>query len=175
MRKDTTIFLELQEFFLQNNAHRAINLIFDVMKSLRLPKGKIGIEKADNSRFTTLQILHLLLLFPFFMVKDAYNFSTSALGKVFYKEKDVFYRFMRNDSVNWRNIMYLINLQLLSRISSCADNRKTGKPVCLVADDTDLPKTGEHIELIGRIHSHVRDTSILGFKGLFLTRTDGKT
>ena len=175
MRKDTTIFSELQEFFLQNDSHRAINLIFDVMKSLKLHNGKIGIEKAENSRFTALQTLHLLLLFPFFMVRDAYSFSTSALGQVFHLEKDVFYRFMRNDSVNWRNIMYLINLQLISRISCRADNRKSGKPVCLVADDTDLPKTGERIELIGRIHSHVRNTSILGFKGLFLARTDGKT
>ena len=32
-----------------------------------------------------------------------------------------------------------------------------------------------HIELIGRIYSHVKNISILGFKGLFLARTDGKT
>lgn len=175
MRKDTIIFSELQEFFLQNDAHRAINRISDVMNSLKLPKNKIGIEKSDNCKFTAIQILHLLLLFPFFMVKDAYSFSTSALGKVFHLEKDVFYRFMRNDSINWRNIMYLINLQLIGRISCRADHKKAGRPVCLVADDTDLPKTGKHIELIGRIHSHVMNISILGFKGLFLARTDGKT
>lgn len=69
MRKDTTIFSELQEFFLQNSAHKAINRISEVMNSLKLPKSKIGIEKADNCKFTTIQIMHLLLLFPFFMVK----------------------------------------------------------------------------------------------------------
>ena len=82
---------------------------------------------------------------------------------------------MRNDNINWRNIMYLINLLLINRISCRADNKKSGKLVCLVADDTDMPKTGEHIELIVRIHSHVKNISILGFKGLFLARTDGKT
>lgn len=175
MCKDTTIFSELQEFFQQNDAHKAINRISGIMNSLQLHKSKIGIEKADNSKYTTIQVLHLLLLYPFFVVKDVYSYSSSALGKVFHLEKDVFYRFMRNDSINWRNITYLINLQLISRISCRADSKKTGKPVCLVADDTDLPKTGMHIELIGRIHSHVKNASILGFKGLFLARTDGKT
>ncbi len=175
MCKDTTIFSELQEFFQQNDAHKAINRISDVLRSLKLHNNKIGIEKADNCKFTAIQILHLLLLFPFFMVKDAYSYGTSALSRVFSLEKDVFYRFMRNDDVNWRGIMYLISLQLISRISCRADNKKTDKPVCLVADDTDLPKTGKHIELIGRIHSHVKNISILGFKGLFLARTDGKT
>lgn len=175
MCKDTTIFSELQEFFLQNDSHLAINRISDVMNSLRLHKNKIGIEKAENCQFTTTQILHLLLLFPFFMVKDAYSFSTSALGRIFHLEKDTFYRFMRNDNVNWRNILYLLNLQLINRVSCRADNKESFKPVCLVADDTDLPKTGMHIELIGRIHSHVKNISILGFKGLFLARTDGKT
>ena len=53
MCKDTTIFSELQEFFLQNDAHLAINRISDVMNSLRLHKNKIGIEKAENCQFTT--------------------------------------------------------------------------------------------------------------------------
>ena len=124
MHKDTTIFSELQEFFLHNDAHRAINRISDVMSSLKLHKSKIGIEKADNCKFTADQILHLLLLFPFFMVKDAYSYSTSALGKMFRLEKDTFYRFMRNDNINWRNIMYLINLQLIRRIANRTNNKK---------------------------------------------------
>jgi hypothetical protein len=175
MRKDRTIISELQEFFLQNDAHLAINRISDVMSSLKLQKNKIGIEKADNCKFTALQIFHLLLLFPFFMVKDAYSYSTSALGNIFHLEKDTLYRFMRNDDVNWRDILYHINLQLIKRIACRADSQKTDKPVCLVVDDTDLPKTGMQMELIGRIYSHVKNLSILGYKGLFLSRTDGKT
>ena len=55
MRKDRTIISELQDFFLQNDAHLAINSISDVMSSLKLHKNKIGIEKADNCKFTALQ------------------------------------------------------------------------------------------------------------------------
>ena len=42
-------------------------------------------------------------------------------------------------------------------------------------DDTDLSKTVFKIEMIGRIYSHILHKSILGFKGLFLCHTDGKT
>ena len=42
MRKDRTIISELQEFFLQNDAHLAINSISDVMSSLKLHKNKGG-------------------------------------------------------------------------------------------------------------------------------------
>ncbi len=45
----------------------------------------------------------------------------------------------------------------------------------LVADDTDLPKTGKAMEFIGKIHSHVSHKNILGFKCLTLMFTDGKS
>jgi hypothetical protein len=45
----------------------------------------------------------------------------------------------------------------------------------LIIDDTDLPKTGRYIELIGKIFSHVTHTANLGFKGLFMGFHDGKS
>lgn len=83
--------------------------------------------------------------------------------------------FMEDDGIDWRNILYVINTQLVNRLSIRSDSKKSELPVCLIADDTDMPKTGTRIELMGRIHSHVLGKSILGFKGLFLARTDGKT
>jgi len=46
---------------------------------------------------------------------------------------------------------------------------------CLIIDDTDYPKTGRCIDNIGRIHSHVQNLFILGFKALFLAITDDKS
>ena len=62
-------------------------------------------------------------------------------------------------------------------IHKTQNNGKPGidSPRCLIVDDTDLPKTGRRIELIGRIFSHVTRTSILGFKGLFMGYFDGKS
>ncbi|MBQ0081294.1 MAG: hypothetical protein KBS95_07110, partial [Alistipes sp.] len=39
--KNTMIFSELQEFFLQNDAHKAINHISEVMSKLKLNKSNI--------------------------------------------------------------------------------------------------------------------------------------
>lgn len=175
MRKDTSIFSELQEFFQQNDSHRAIIRIVGIMRSLHIHEKQIGLTKKPNCKFTVLQVFHLLLLFPFFCIKDAFHYKESALGRVFSCNKDMFYRLMENDDVNWRNILDTINRQLITRLSVRTDSKKSGKPVCIVADDTDLPKTGKHMELMGRVHSHVLGISRLGFKGLFLARTDGKT
>lgn len=175
MHKDTTIFSELQEFFLQNDSHRAIYSIYRTMSSIRINSKAIGISKADNCQYTPLQVLHLLILFPFFVVKDASVYGRSALSRLFHCQKDVFYRFLRDDNIDWRNILYQFNLQVIRKIAIRSGNQKSGTPVCLIVDDTDMPKTGKQIENIGRIYSHVDHRSLLGFKGLFLARTDGKT
>ena len=82
---------------------------------------------------------------------------------------------MANGSLDWRKILYRINLQLIGKIAVRADSCSGKDPVCLIVDDSDLPKTGKKIERIGRIFSHVTHRSIIGFKALFLCRTDGKT
>ena len=175
MHKDTNIFSELQEFFQQDDSHKAIFSIYRMMNGLRINGSSIGIKKADNCQYTPIQVLHLLILFPFFVIQDASHYGSSALARLFHCERDVFYRFLRDDNINWRSILYQFNLQVIRKIAVRSDNKSSKRPVCLVADDTDLPKTGRCIENIGRIHSHVENRSILGFKGLFLARTDGKT
>ena len=58
-------------------------------------------------------------------------------------------------------------------ISRCKNSEY---PTCMIVDDTDMPKTGRKGEMLGRVFSHVENRgSILGHKGLFLCRTDGRT
>lgn len=71
--------------------------------------------------------------------------------------------------------MYSFSRRLLRRIAMRGDSVNSKDPRCLIADDTDFPKTGRKGELLGRIFSHVKHASILGYKGLFLLFTDGKT
>lgn len=147
-----------------------------VMQSIRLREGQLGqVGKNPNCKYTNLQVFLLLLLFPFFMVKNAFNFSNSSLGAYFSCKKDMFYRFMENELVDWRRILNTINGQLLLKLAVRADSTGSKHPVCLIIDDTDFPKTGRRAEALGRVYSHVLHKSILGFKGLFLCRTDGKT
>ena len=59
-----------------------------------------------------------------------------------------------------------------------SESHSIGSPTgckCLIVDDTDMPKTGWNIELIGRIWSHVSNSSKLDCKGLFLGYHDAKS
>lgn len=147
----------------------------DVSQHLKLSEKTLSLESHWNCKFTRLQVFQLLLLFPFFMVKNAFHYTDSSLSRVVPCKKDVFYRFMENGSLDWRKMLYRINRQLINKILMRSDSVRSKDPVCLIIDDSDLPKTGTKIEKMGRIFSHVTHSSVLGFKALFLCRTDGKT
>ena len=173
--KSTNIFSEVSTFFSEKDDSNAINAIMNIAKCLKISEQVLSLESSDNCKYTRLMVLELLLLFPLFMVKNAYHYTESILFKVLSCKKDIFYRFMSNGSIDWRKILYKINLQLIGKIAVRSDSCRGKNPVCLIVDDSDLPKTGKKIERIGRIFSHVTYSSILGFKALFLCRTDGKT
>jgi len=173
--ESTNIFSEISTFFREKDDDKAIRTIMDVAKHLKLSAKTLELESRWNCKYTRLQVFELLLLFPFFMVKNAFRYTDSTLAKVVPCKKDVFYRFMENGSIDWRIILYRINRQLLGKILLRDDSLKSNDPVCLIIDDTDLPKTGAKMEKMGRIFSHVTHSSLLGFKALFLCRTDGKT
>ena len=173
--KNTNIFSEISTFFSEKDDSNAINAIMDNARYLKISEKELSLESNDNCKYTRLLIFQLLLLFPFFMIKNAYHYSESVLSKFLSCKKDVFYRFLANGSLNWRKILYRINLQLIGKIIVRTDSTTSNDPVCLIVDDSDIPKTGKRIEQIGRIFSHVSHSSIIGFKALFLYRTDGKT
>ena len=143
-----------------------------VMECINIRPKQIGAEKKENCKFTNVQVLNLLMLFPFFVVRNAYQYSGSSLSRLFSCEKDMFYRFMNDGNVKWRKLLYAMNLQLLRKISRSTE-APHDKPVCLIIDDTDAPKSGRKSEFIGKIFSHVEHKSILGYKCLTLLLSDG--
>ena len=165
--KNTNIFSEISTFFSEKDDSNAINAIMDNARYLKISEKELSLESNDNCKYTRLLIFQLLLLFPFFMIKNAYHYSESVLSKFLSCKKDVFYRFLANGSLNWRKILYRINLQLIGKIIVRTDSTTSNDPVCLIVDDSDIPKTGKRIEQIGRIFSHVSHSSIIGFKALF--------
>ena len=173
MVKDKHIISEINGFFHQSDYNKAINCIMNTIRHLNLRSSNIGVAKHHNCKLSFLQVLELLLVFPFFMVKNSFQYNHSGLSKLFSCQKDMFYRFMERDDLDWRKLVYMVSLRLLNKVSPRKDSKESLQ--CLIIDDTDLPKTGFKTELIGRIYSHVLHKSILGFKGLFLCHTDGKT
>ena len=171
--KSTNIFSEIGKFFKENDSTRAMNAIMDTTKALRLSEKRLfGSESKCNCKLTRLQVLGLLMLFPCFMVRNAYNYGKSSLGSLFDCGKDMFYRFISNESYDWRKILATVSVQLWNKSQERRTSKSAG-PVCLMVDDTDYPKRGVQTELIGKVYSHVTHSMMLGFKGLFVGITDG--
>ena len=57
----------------------------------------------------------------------------------------MFYRFMNDGNIKWRKLLYAMNLQLIRKISRGTEAGHD-KPVCLIIDDTDAPKSGRKSE-----------------------------
>ena len=143
-----------------------------VMECINIRPKQIGAEKKENCKFTNVQVLNLLMLFPFFVVRNAYQYSGSSLSRLFSCEKDMFYRFMNDGNVKWRKLLYAMNLQLMRKISRSSETHND-RPVCLIIDDTDAPKSGRKCELIGKVFSHIEHKTILGYKCMTLLLSDG--
>ena len=144
-----------------------------IIEKLKLDHRSLILNEDIRTRYYRGGLLTVLLLFPFMDISTINDYSLSGIQKLYHAGKDVFYRLKNNPAVDWRKIIYRITVKLLSESVKCPQRDKEIR--CLIADDTDLPKTGMCIELIGRIWSHVKNSSILGFKGLFLGLHDGKS
>ena len=73
-------------------------------------------------------------------------------------KKDVLYSYLSKDDINWRKVIYHIIYWLLMKVTMRNDHKKSKLPTVLIADDTDLPKAGFHMEAIGKSFSHVHHT-----------------
>jgi hypothetical protein len=170
--KDTTILSEINSFF--TSSEKAMETIFSLICSLTFSDKRLGFPQANNLTFSNGSKLALLLLFPFFEIKTTWHYADSALYRFLSCGKDVFYRLMNDSSIDWRSLSYRITMQLIRKVHNNSDISGSC-PRCLIIDDTDLPKTGRKIELMGKIFSHVTHTSNFGFKGLFMGYHDGKS
>lgn len=171
--KSTTIVSEVKGFF--TSSEKATNTILNILSSLTLSEKQIGLQSKSNNEYKNINKLLLVLLFPFFDVKDAWQYGKSSLFPVMSCGKDIFYRLLNDNFISWRKISFKISMQLIGKTSIKSDETGNKSIRCLIIDDSDLPKTGRRIEMIGKVFSHVKGKSILAFKGLFLGYHDGKS
>ena len=170
--KSTKNLSEIGKYFTKNDASSAMFNILRTINSLRLPeKVLFGRKSKCNQLYSFLNVFVCLPIGPCFMIRNPYNYEGSPLSGLMGCKKDVFYGFLRDARINWRKLMYHVNVQLWTRMEVRSDHKE--RTTCLMVDDTDFPKTGKRMERIGRVHSHLEHRSILGFKALFLGITDG--
>lgn len=91
-----------------------------------------------------------------------------SLSQLIPQSKDVFYRTATKININWRRL-----LLRSAKACVCVDDHdpKTADMLdtpCFIIDDTDIPKRGKCMEIIGRVYSHVSHSFAIGYKSLNL-------
>ena len=175
MSKITKIPSEIRNFFSEKRRSAVMDTFTRLLENINLDCRSLGGMKRPNCRLTNLQVFQILVLLPFFAVKGFSHYGGSALSRMFGGKKDMFYSYMSQDDINWRNVIYRITNWLVAKVVVRDDHKKSRLPAVLIADDTDLPKTGFQMESIGKIFSHVHQKCILGYKSLMLCWSDGRT
>ena len=175
MSKITNIPSEIRNFFSEKRRSAVMDSFTRLLENANLDCRSLGGMKRDNCRLTNLQVFQLLVLLPFFAIKGLSHYDGSALSRMFGGKKDVLYSYLSQDGINWRKVIYRMTSRLLMRVTVRDDHKKSKLPTVLIADDTDLPKTGLHMEAVGKVFSHVRQRCILGYKALMLCWSDGRT
>jgi hypothetical protein len=108
------------------------------------------------------EIMKILLVLPFMDIKNVSSIFNSSVVPKSKGQKDVYYRGLSNQRINWRNLLLLFvkrYLQIDQRFTVPKDKVK-----CLIFDDTDIEKTGKKIEGISKTHNHVTKRFIFGYK-----------
>lgn len=77
----------------------------------------------------------------------------------------MFYRYMKDGNIKWRKLLYATNLQLLRKFCHSTETEHY-KPVFLIIDDADAPKSVRKSEFIGKVSSYLEHKTILGYKYL---------
>ncbi len=175
MSKVTNIPSEIRNFFSEKRRSVVMDTFTRLLDNVNLDCRSLGGMKRANCQLTNLQVFQILVLLPFFAIKGFSHYEGSVLNRMFGGKKDVLYTYLSQDGINWRNVIYRITNWLLAKVTVRNDHQKSKLPTVLIADDTDLPKTGFHMESIGKIFSHVHQKCILGHKALMLCWSDGRT
>ncbi len=139
-----------------------------LLESLTIGNRHLGGAKRVNCQLTNLRVFQIVILMPFFAVRGFSHYATSVMNRMFGGKKDILYAFMAKDNIDWRNVIYGITMKLIVKVALRKDFKKSHLPAVLIADDSDLPKTGMRMGMIGKIFSHVHQKCILGYKALML-------
>ena len=162
--KDISKINEIKTFFTESWLQPSV--MQEQLKLIRFGKTKQLFKTVKTQGVDFYSILKLLLFLPLLglrNVNQAVNSSTGLLG-----EKDVYYRGLSNTNINWRNFLWLITKQYFS----IKPTSKAGERY-LIFDDTDIEKTGQAMEGISKIHSHVSGRYFFGYKLLVAGYWDG--
>jgi len=158
--KDITKIQEIKTFFstywTQPEFFHSQLELFQFTKSLK------KLQAIKTNGIAAWDIIKLLLILPFSGVNSIHSLYNSKFAPNTQGQKDVYYRLLSNQKINWRSLLFLFVKRYLELESKF--NTPTEQITCLIFDDTEIIKTGKTIEGISKIHSHIKKTFVLGYK-----------
>ena len=175
--KDIKIIKELQGFFSRDQ--KLLEVIINFYQNFKICKTAQEFNRVKKKGFQPVQVLLMLLMFPFLKIANVYSLYQSGIALLKEVEKDVYYRLKNNPNEDWRKVLLSFAKRFIKYIEKNTEpenNKGAKKQVrCFIIDDTTIRKKGKKIELIGRVFDHITKRYVLGFKQLILTYWDGKS
>lgn len=141
----------------------------DVMGLFKFRSNLAVFNKLKTQGHEVSKLLSFLVLLPFYGVGNIYNLVKSGICP---ENKDAYYSIKNDERIDWRSLLILFAKRFMFLVNSRDSMQKDGIKA-LIADDSPLHKTGKKMEKISRVHDHVTNTFILGFKILVIGYWDG--
>ena len=167
MPKDT-LFLETIGSFIKESG-KVASLVYST-----LSKSDWKVSQDARSIYNRTTLVKLLIIMKFLDIPNVHRAFGFDLINLLPFGKDVLYKIKNSVKTNWRKLLLDQSFACLDGIEIKDNPKKSDEVPCFIIDDTDIPKTGKRIELIGRIFSHVGRGYKLGFKSLNLAYWTGK-
>lgn len=167
--KDTNKISELESNFVDN--HKNQFFFIKIIDFLKLGKHHALFSSVKQKGISVLQLISILITFPFIGQSTVLKFTKSHWGKSVKYGKDAYYRLKNNPKMNWRGFLFSVIIRSLSAIKQ---RKEVDKPnivktiKAFIFDDTTLEKTGKYIEGISRVWNHVIHLHVLGFQLLVM-------
>jgi len=167
MAQDNKILEEITSLFTKTT--KASGLIIDKVNGISLPK----IHEDIRTVYSRGPIIKLLILLKLMSIPSIHKLKILDVDNLLPFGKDVLYKLKNSSFINWRRLMLHQSMQCMQGIQIDLQATDPWKRPCFIADDSDIPKTGKCIELIGRIFSHITGKYTLGFKSMNLSYWSG--
>lgn len=158
--KDITKIQEIKTLF--NNNWIQPEFFHNQLELFKFTKASKIFKLIKSSGVPAWDIIKLLMIMPFGNIQSVNSLYNSKFAPDTQGKKDVYYRLLSNQRINWRNILLLFVKQYLKLDAKFS--APTDQTTCLIFDDTEIVKTGKTIEGASKIHSHITKNFIFGYK-----------
>lgn len=162
---------ELKSTFVQK--HKKERTFLEFIDILKIGKHHALFANVKTKGVPVLLIIKVLICFPLVEQSNVWSFIGSYWNKFIDKGKDVYYRLLRNEKINWRKFLHAVVRRILLTLAEREEDTSNKRVTAFVFDDTPIEKTGFTIEGVSRIWNHVIKRSVLGYQLLTMGLYDG--